>query len=130
LEEIERIRLQATEEDWSSQLCTGADLSDLSPEAILKARASYKTKNPHLIEEIDQWDDITFLNKAKVCIKGKITRTAILLLGKPESDHFINPATSKVSWILKDRDNIEKDYQHFGCPLLLNVEEIYQKSET
>jgi len=32
------------------------------------------------------------LNKAKVIIKGKITRTAIILLGKPESEHFISPA--------------------------------------
>ena len=31
------------------------------------------------------WDDETFLNKAKVCIGGKITRTAIILLGKAGS---------------------------------------------
>lgn len=67
------------------------------------------------------------MNKAKVCIKGKLTRTAILLLGKSESEHFINPATAKVSWILRDQDNIEKDYQHFSCPLLLNTEEVYKK---
>jgi ATP-dependent DNA helicase RecG len=48
-------------------------------------------------------------------------------LGKPESEHFINPATSKITWILKDGDNIEKDYEHFTCPLLLNIEKIYGK---
>jgi ATP-dependent DNA helicase RecG len=127
LEEIERIRSQATAEDWSSQICNNANLSDLSSEAIKKARKSYITKNPHLEEDIKQWDDITFLNKAKVCIKGKITRTAILLLGKPESEHFIKPGTAKISWILKDRDNIEKDYEHFSCPLILNIEKVYQK---
>jgi len=76
---------------------------------------------------IPSWDDATFLNKAKVCIQGKITRAAILLLGKAESEHFISPATAKISWILKDRDNIEKDYEHFSCPFLLEVENVYAK---
>ncbi|MCD4772978.1 MAG: putative DNA binding domain-containing protein [Bacteroidales bacterium] len=127
LEEIERIRMQSNEEDWSIKICKGADLRDLSQEAILKARSNFKTKNPNLNKEINNWDDITFLNKAKVCIKGKITRAAILLLGKSESEHFISPATAKITWILKDRDNIEKDYAHFTCPLLLNTEEVHQK---
>lgn len=126
-EEYERIRTQVSSEDWSAAVIEQADLEDLAPEAIEKARTSYKTKNPHLSAEIDQWSDITFLNKAKVCIKGKITRTAILLLGKPESEHFLNPSTAKITWILRDRDNIEKDYAHFGSPLILNTEKVYQK---
>lgn len=127
LEEIERIREQARGEDWSVGIVADADLSDLSPEAIARARVSYKKKNVHLAAEVDDWDDMTFLNKAKICIKGKLTRTAILLLGKPEAEHFINPATAKISWILRDRDNVERDYQHFTCPLLLNTDEVYKK---
>ena len=50
-----------------------------------------------------------------------------LLLGKNESEHFISPAIAQITWILKDRDNMEKDYQHFSCPFLLNVEEVYKK---
>lgn len=126
-EEYERIRTQVSSVDWSGAIIEGATIKDLSVDAITKARTAYKTKNPHLKDEIDQWSDSTFLNKAKVCIKGKITRTAILLLGKPESEHFISPATSKISWILRDRDNMEKDYSHFGCPLILNTERVYEK---
>ncbi len=48
-------------------------------------------------------------------------------LGKPESEHFLQPAIAKLSWILKDRDNIPKDYQHFSCPLLISVQEVYKK---
>ena len=62
LEEIERIRLQANETDWSLGIIRNASLSDLSEEAIQKARQSFKTKNPKLIEEIDQWRDEVFLN--------------------------------------------------------------------
>jgi len=45
-------------------------------------------------------------------------------LGKPESEHFINPATARITWILKDKENIEKDYEHFSCPLVNVAEQI------
>ena len=77
--------------------------------------------------DIDSWDDITFLNKAKVTIKSKITRTAIILLGKDESEHFVSPADIKIRWILKDSKGIEKDYQIESCPFLLAVDKIYGK---
>jgi len=114
-------------EDWSAQIVKDASINDLSEEAISKAKVQFAEKNPKLKDAITNWDDITFLNKAKVCINGQITNTAILLLGKPEAEHFINPAVSKISWILKDRDNIEKDYAHFTCPFLLEVENVYSK---
>ena len=94
---------------------------------LLTANSQYAEKNSSLKEEIEKWDDITFLNKAKLTISGKITRTSILLLGKPESDHYLDRATSKVTWILRDRDGIEKDYKHFFCPLLLEVENVFAK---
>jgi len=127
INKIERIRVQNTKQDWSAQIIKDATVSDLSPDAIATARKQFAEKNPKLKEIIETWDDITFLNKAKVCINGQITNTAILLLGKAESEHFISPAVSKISWILKDRDNIEKDYAHFTCPLLLQVDEVYRK---
>lgn len=127
IEELERIRLQAIEDDWSIGVCDGATVHDLSEEALHKARELFIRKNPKLEADCKTWDEITFLNKAKLCVQGKITRTAILLLGKPESEHFISPAIAKLSWILKDRDNLEKDYEHFSCPFLLSVEEVYRK---
>lgn len=125
--ELKKIQSQVVKNDWSAKIIEQATLNDLSQEAILMARKQYAEKNAKLKEEIQKWDDTTFLNKAKACINGKITNTAILLLGKPESEHFISPATAKISWILKDRDNIEKDYEHFSCPLLLEVENVKSK---
>ncbi|MGE5409873.1 MAG: RNA-binding domain-containing protein [Clostridiales bacterium] len=127
LEELERIRRQRTSVDWSAEICKSATISDLEPAAISKARENFKTKNPKLVEEIDRWDDITFLNKARLTIGGKITNTAIILLGKPESEHFISPATAHITWILKDKENIEKDYEHFSCPFLLTVDQVFAK---
>lgn len=128
LEKQERIRAQGSNNDWSAGICSGAKMEDLDQEAILKAREGFARKNPKLNpEEIMSWDDVTFLNKAKITIQGHITRAAILLLGKSESEHFISPATAKISWILKDQNGVEKDYEHFTCPLILSVEKVYQK---
>ena len=127
LEEIERIRTKNVEYDWSVQICTDANIDDLSKEAISKARELYIVKNHKLSEEVPTWTDITFLNKAKITIKDKITNTAILLLGNAESEYLLSPAISKISWILKDNNNIEKDYEHFSCPFILNVNEVYNK---
>ncbi len=127
IEEIERIRKESVEEDWSIEVCHGSTIDDLSDEAIEKARELYKAKNPHLVDELSSWDNTAFLNKAKLTIKGEITNTAILLLGRSESEHFLTPAIAQISWILKDRDNIEKDYEHFSCPFLLSLDRVYNK---
>jgi len=127
LEEIERIRAQAATEDWSAAILPQATLDDLDEEAIHVARVNFKNKFPEKTAEVDVWDDITFLNKAKIAIKGKITRTAIILLGKEESEHFINPAEAKIRWLLKDSRGNDKDYMIVGCPLLLAVDTVYLK---
>ncbi len=127
LEEIERIRSQALAEDWSAVIVPDAVLSDLDPPAIEKARENFRDKFPGQAGEVNAWDDMTFLNKARLTIKGKITRTALLLLGRPESEHFISPAEAKIRWILEDARGNHKDYHIETCPFLLAVDKIYSK---
>jgi len=127
LQEFEQIRNQGTQYDWSAQICEGATIDDLDPTAIAKARQNYREKFPDKASDVDSWDVSTFLNKAKITVQGKIPRTAIILLGRDESEHFLSPSVAKITWVLKDENNIEKDYEHFGPPFLLNVEAVYAK---
>ena len=127
LVEIETIRNQSNKTDWSAQIVPNATIYDLDPKAIAKAQAEYKEKNPRKAIECDTWDTITFLNKAKITLQGKITNTALLLLGKDESSLFLSPSVAKISWILKDEQNVEKDYEHFGIPFLLNSSEVFSR---
>jgi len=131
IQKIEQIRNQPIKYDWSAQICKDATLDDLKPQAIGKARKQFKEKNKNSSgitpDEVDLWEDITFFNKAKATIQGKITNTAILLLGKEESASLISPAVAKMSWILKDKENIELDYEHFGPPFLVNVEKLFSR---
>ncbi|MCW9715810.1 ATP-binding protein [Avibacterium sp. 21-594] len=48
-------------------------------------------------------------------------------LGKEESKVLINPASPMITWILKNEQGSEMDYEHFSCPLLLNVEKVFNK---
>jgi len=126
-EKERKIWLKKEKEDWSAGICEGATLQDLDPAAIARARENCKQKDAAKAEDVDSWDDSTFLNKAKVTVQGKITRAAILLLGKDESEHFLSPSVARISWILKDERNVEKDYEHFGPPFLLSVDAVYVK---
>ena len=115
--------------DWSAEVLLEASRKDLDDEAVKVARERYsdKHKDDAFFPEIADWDDITFLNKAKLAIDGKITRAAIILLGKPESTHFLNESVAKITWNLLDAENNSIDYRHFGPPFLLAVSKVYAK---
>lgn len=127
LEKIERIRNQAVKKDWSAEIVQGATVDDLDPQAIAKARELYVKAHADKIKEIASWDVLTFLNKAKITVRGQLTNTAILLLGKEESEHLISPSVAKIKWILRDRDNMERDYMIATCPFILAVDKIYDR---
>ena len=105
--------------DWSAETCERASMADLDPQAVAMAREQFVVKHPSQTGEVAAWDDLTFLNKARVLKQGAVTNTALLLLGRGESTTLLTPAVAKISWILKDADNRELDYEHIGPPFLL-----------
>lgn len=123
----EEIRRQVVDEDWSKEIVEGATIEDLDPEAIKEARRKYGKKHPDLVKEMKKWDDITFLNKAKITLKGKITNTAILLVGRTESEYLISPAVARIRWIYKDSKGNERDFAIETCPFVLATDKIYGK---
>ena len=127
IQEIEKIRNQGKRVDWSRSIVAGATLQDLDPEAIKIARKKFLEKHPNLAADLDSWSDATFLDKAKITLKGRITNAAIVLLGKEESEALISPAVAKIKWILKDHNGVERDYEIFSCPMLLAVEAAARK---
>ena len=112
-------------EDWSARIVERATIAHLDEEAIKLARQKFKEKNnkASYADEIDSWSDEKFLDKAKVTIDGKITNTALILLGKEESSHLLLPAIAEITWKLETE---EKAYEHFSPPLLLNTTRVLQ----
>lgn len=125
-----RIRSQAVISDWSAGIVQGASLSDLNPDAIRLARELFRAKhagNAALIGDCEEWDAATFLNKAKITLRGGVTRASLLLLGKEDSAHLLAPANPQLSWILEDHTGQRIDYAHFGLPFLFSVRRLVEK---
>ena len=126
LDKLDEIRQQTMATDWSVQIVPNATLDDLDSAALKKAREAFTLKhaNRFSAEEVNGWSDETFLNRAKITQDGKITRTAILLLGKSESAHLLSPHPAQMTWKLV---GVENAYEHFTPPFMLNTTLLYQK---
>ena len=125
----DEIRHQAPLVDWSAQLVPNATISDLDDLAIATARVMYKKVHASNIagEEVDGWSVEEFLSNSNMMRDGKITRAAILLLGKPTSIDKIHPAVAQITWTLQDEEEIVDDYEHFTIPFLLTVDKVLAK---
>lgn len=112
-------------EDWSAEVLPGAALSDLDPHALALARQKFadsSTAKPWF-KDIADWSDVVFLDKARLTINGGITRTALLLLGKPECVHLLSPFVAEISWKLPE----ERAVEHFSPPFFLTTTEILKR---
>lgn len=116
--------------DWSKEIVQEATMDDLDPEAVSYARMMFSRRlgeRKPANEILSGLSDIDVLNKAGLFFKGKITRAALLLLGKQESSFYFDGFTPRITWTLYSTDNTVKAYEHFDMPLLLAVDKVYSK---
>ena len=126
LDKQDEIRHQTLAQDWTAQLVPAASLADLDEAALHKAREAFAQKyaNRFSTDVVMNWPPSTFLDRARVTQGGKITRTALLLLGKPESVWHLSPHPAQMTWKL---DGPERAYEHFAPPFLLTTTQLYQR---
>ncbi len=116
--------------DWSKEIVEGATLDDLDAEAVKRARELFSKRQSDrkkAQEILKKLSDIEVLNKAGITIKGKITITALILLGKNESNYFFDGFIPRITWTLYNADKSVKAYEHFDMPLLLAVDKVYSR---
>ena len=111
-------------QDWSAELVPDATLADLDPTAIAKAREKFTAKHQQerWAADIASWNTEDFLDKAKITLHGRVTRTALLLLGTPQSVGLLPNATAEMTWKVPE----ERIAKHFGPPFLLTTTEMGQ----
>ncbi len=109
-------------QDWSAQVVPHASLADLDLAAIAKAREKFAAKHrqEHFAAEIPGWSTQEFLDRAKITLHGQITRTALLLLGQPQSVGLLPSGTAEITWKVPE----ERIAKHFGPPFLLTTTEV------
>ena len=110
--------------DWTKAIIPNATIDDIHPEALLQAKDGYKSRFPQYAQEVDKWDDLTFLDKAKLTINGQITRTALLLLGKEEAAHHLDHI-SQIVWKLQTDEETAADI--YTIPYLLSTNKLLQR---
>ena len=124
LDKLDEIRSQTSATDWSAQLVLDATLEDLDEDAVQKAREGFARKHANRIpkNEVMGWPLATFLDRAKITQNGKITCTALLLLGKDVASFKLSPHPTQLTWRLEGE---ESAYEHFSVPFLLNSTALY-----
>lgn len=113
-----------SKEDWSKFIIEEATIDDIDENAIAVAKKGYKERNPKFANDVDNWDLPTFLDRAKLTIDGKITRTAILLAGKEESAHFLGHI-AQIDWKLLTKT--ETAAEIFTVPFLISTTAVLSK---
>lgn len=110
--------------DWTAQIIEDATIEDLDKDAIQSAREGYGQRFPDFSETLQTWNDATFLDKAGLTIDGKITRTAMLLVGKPEKAYKLGHI-AQMDWkCFQDGEIIG---QLFTIPFLKTTTELMLK---
>lgn len=104
--------------DWSKEIIKEACIEDLDLDALKIAKDAYKLRFPNFAKEVDSWSNETFLDKAKLTINGKITRAALLLIGKEESAHLLNHI-AQIVWKLQTDEESAGDI--FTIPFLVST---------
>ncbi len=124
----DEIRRQTPAPDWSAEIVPDATIDDLDEVALAKARKMFKKVHSRIpAEEVNRWSTEEFLSKCELMVNGKLTRAAIILLGKMFSDSKLRPAVAEVTWTLRDENQDVVDYEHFSVPFILTVDEILAK---
>lgn len=129
MDKVDLIRSQVGV-DWSKEIVENADMDDLDPEAVNYARILFIKKqkaSKKSTEMLEKMSNIEILNKAGLLIKGKVTNTALILLGKEESLYLFDGFIPRITWTLYNGDGSAKAYEHFDMPLLLAVDKTYAK---
>jgi len=124
LDKLDELRGRDSRGDWSAQTVADATIADLDPAALAAARDGFSSQHSIPSEVIDGWSDDEFLARAQLTQQGKLTRSALLLLGAPSSAGLLTGVSVQISWILGAED---RAYEHFGPPFLLNTTKVYER---
>lgn len=122
--ELDEVRNQTAATDWTAAVVPDTSLEHLDPAALARARAGFAERYPRLADEIATWSDEVFLEKVRLTLGGKLTRSAILLLGRKESAYLLSPHMAELTWKLSGE---ETAYEHFGLPFLLTATRLVER---
>ena len=128
-DKYDAIRHQRPVDDWSAHVVEDATVkNDLDELALAKARIEFKKVHDKLPADlVDGWSPEEFLRHSGLLNNGKLTRGALLLLGKSTVAYKLSPAIPQITWTLVNDEGRKINYQHFTIPFILTVDEVLGK---
>lgn len=106
-------------EDWTGNVVKDATLRSLDLEAVRAARAIFSTAFGDRAQECAEWDDEMFLTRAGVLKRGRVTVSAMILLGKVSECRFHRDV--RIRWRLYDTDGRLEESRVFDEPMVLAI---------
>ena len=126
LEKLDSIRSQNQAADWSAGVVEGSSVDDLDEHAVAVARKKFADKHGSVSEEeVMSWSAETFLDKLRLVRNGKLTRAALLLLGKANAAvERLSPYAPQLVWKLVGEECAN---DIFYPPFLLATADLYSR---
>jgi len=126
LDKLDLIRRQSLATDWSAGTLPDLTLEVFDPGALTQARRAFAQKHPHLfsVDEVMDWPVMTFTDRAKLTLGGRVTRAGLLLVGRAEASGHLSPHPAQLTWGLVEP---ERAYEHFSTPFVLSTTGLYDR---
>jgi len=126
LHELEAIRAQSAQGDWSAETVSGGwHLLDAG--AITRARELYARRHAQHAQALasaQNWNEEELLHHLRLAVDGRLTRAAVVLLGMPQATSLLGGPTPRLTWVLHDHTGMIVAHRHFELPLLLSIDEL------
>lgn len=127
LEKLDAIRSQGLTLDWTAQTVEGVTEDCLDPDALALARSKFIDKHSRTVspEDVARWTTNAFLDKLHLIRNGKLTRAAILLLGKSGAAiDVLSPYSPQLVWKLVGEETAN---DIFYPPFIMATTELYSR---
>lgn len=127
LEKLDAIRGQGLALDWTAQTVDDVTVDCLDPDAVTLARSMFADKHSRTVspEDVAAWTTEAFLDKLHLLRNGKLTRAAILLLGKSSvAVDVLSPYSPQLVWKLVGEECAN---DIFYPPFILATTELYSR---
>ncbi len=129
LNKLDTLRAQSNLQDWSAVMATD-DWGLLDPQAIAHSQALYKRRHAthtHVLSTLQQQSVSDWLHSLRLAQDGKLTRAALVLMGKPTAATALGGPTPRLTWVLTDHTGAIQTHQHFDLPLVMAIDQLVAK---
>jgi ATP-dependent DNA helicase RecG len=129
LNKLDALRAQSSLQDWSAVLATD-DWSLLDPLAVEHSQALYKRRHAthtQVLTTLQHQSVSDWLHGLRLAKDGKLTRAALVLMGKPTAATALGGPTPRLTWVLTDHTGTVQTHQHFDLPLVMAIDQLVAK---